>query len=93
VRLLPPGDPYLLARDRGTLIPDPSRRTMVWPSIGAPGALVVDGEIVAAWRSQKKSTVLRVQISYFGRPIAAALIEREAQLLADLRGCRTVEVT
>lgn len=95
VRLLPPGDPYLLARDRATLIPDPSKRKVVWPSLGAPGTLVVDGEIAATWRSQKKSGVLRVQISYFDRPIAkaAALIEQEAQLLAELRGCRTAEVT
>lgn len=95
VRLLPPGDPYLLARDRATLIPDPSRRKVVWPAVGAPGTLVVDGEIVATWRSQKKGTVLRVQISYFDHPIpkAAALIEQEAQLLAQLRGCRTAEVT
>jgi hypothetical protein len=95
VRLLPPNDPYLLARDRATLIPDPSTRKVVWPPLGAPGTLVVDGEIVATWRSQKKGTVLRVQISYFDRPIAkaAALIEQEAQLLAELRGCRTAEVT
>jgi len=95
VRLLPPSDPYLLARDRATLIPDPSKRKVVWPSLGAPGTVVVDGEIVATWRSQKKGTVLRVQISYFDRPIAkaAALIEQEAQLLAELRGCRTAEVT
>ena len=95
VRLLPPNDPYLLARDRATLIPDPAKRKVVWPSLGAPGTLVVDGEIVAIWRSQKKGTVLRVQISYFDRPIAkaAALIEQEAQLLAELRGCRTAEVT
>lgn len=95
VRLLPPNDPYLLARDRATLIPDPSTRKVVWPSLGAPGTLVVDGEIVATWRSQKKGTVLRVQISYFDRPIARAapLIEQEAQLLAELRGCRTAEVT
>lgn len=95
VRLLPPSDPYLLARDRATLIPDPSKRKVVWPALGAPGTLVVDGEIVATWRSQKKGTVLRVQISYFDRPIAkaAALIEQEAQLLAELRGCRTAEVT
>jgi len=35
--------------------------------------------------------VLRVQISYFDRPIAKAapLIEQEAQLLAEPRGCRT----
>jgi DNA glycosylase AlkZ-like len=94
VRLLPPNDPYLLARDRATLIPDPSNRKVVWPSLGAPGTLVVDCEIVATWRSQKKGTVLRVQISYFDRPIAkaAALIEQEAQLLAKLRGCRTAEV-
>jgi Winged helix DNA-binding domain len=95
VRLLPPNDPYLLARDRATLIPDPSKRKVVWLSLGAPGTLVVDGEIVATWRSQKKGTVLRVQTSYFDRPIAkaAALIEQEAQLLAELRGCRTAEVT
>jgi hypothetical protein len=95
VRLLPPNDPYLLARDRATLIPDPSKRTVVWPALAAPGTLVVDGEIVATWRSQKKGTVLHVQISYFDRPIAeaSALIEQEAQLLAELRGCRTAEVT
>jgi hypothetical protein len=95
VRLLPPNDPYLLARDRATLIPDPSTRKVVWPPLGVPGTLVVDGEIVATWRSQKKGTVLRVQISYFDRPIAgaAALTEQEAQLLAELRGCRTAEVT
>jgi hypothetical protein len=68
---------------------------VVWPPLGAPGTLVVDGGIVATWRSQKKGTVLRVQISYFDRPVAkaAALIEHEAQLLAELRGCRTAEVT
>jgi hypothetical protein len=95
VRLLPPNDPYLLAPDRATLVPDPSRRRAVWRSLGAPGTLVVDGEIVATWRSQKKGTVLRVQISYFDRPVAkaAALIERETHLLAELRGCRTAEVT
>jgi hypothetical protein len=95
VRLLPPSDPYLLARDRVTLIPDPSKRKLVWPSLGAPGTLVVDGEIVASWRSQKTGTVLRVQIGYFDRPTtkAASLIEQEAQLLAGLRGCRTAEVS
>lgn len=96
VRLLPPNDPYLLARDRGTLIPDKATRTLVWPALGAPGTLVVDGEIVGTWRSQKKGRALRVQISYFDRPIAkaaATLIEHEAQLLAELRGCQTAEVT
>lgn len=95
VRLLPPGDPFLLARDRATLIPDRSRRPAVWPALGAPGALVVDGEIVGTWRSQKKGTALRVQVSYFARPVppAEVEVEREAHLLAELRGCRIAEVT
>lgn len=95
LRLLPPSDPYLLARDRATLVPDASNRKVVWPSLGAPGTLLVDGEIVGIWRSQKKGALLSVQISYFDRPIAraAALIEQEALLLAEMRGCRTVEMT
>ena len=95
VRLLPPNDPYLLTRDRATLLPDPAGRKLVWPALAAPGTLLVDGEIVATWRAQKQGTALRVQISYFDRPIthAAPLIEQEAQLVADLRGCRTAEVT
>jgi len=95
VRLLPPNDPYLLTRDRATLIPDPAKRKVVWPPLGAPGTLTVDGEIVATWRSQKKGSVLRVQISYFDHPNAktVALIEQEAQLLAQLHGCRSAETT
>lgn len=95
VRLLPPNDPYLLARDRATLLPDPADRTVVWPPLAAPGTLVVDGEIVATWRSQKKGNVLRLQVSHFGRATAgpASPVEREAQLLAELRGCRSAEVT
>jgi hypothetical protein len=95
VRLLPPNDPYLLAPDRATLIPDPANRTVVWPPLAAPGTLVVDGEIVATWRAQKKGTALRLQISYFDHPVTTATdhIQREARLLAELRGCRTAEVT
>jgi hypothetical protein len=95
VRLLPPNDPYLLARDRATLVPEPAQRTVVWPSVAAPGTLVVDGEITATWRSQKKGTTLRVQVSPFDRPLAkaASLVEDEVQLLTHLRGCHTAKVT
>jgi hypothetical protein len=95
VRLLPPSDPYVLCRDRATLVPDPARRKAVWPALGAPGTLVVDGEIVAIWRAQKKSRTLRAQVAFFERPMpeAATLIEEEAQLIAVLRGCHTAEVT
>jgi len=94
-RLLPPNDPYVLGRDRATLVPDPAQRKAVWPPVAAPGTLVVDGEVVATWRAQKKSKTLRVQVTFFQRPMAraASLIEDEAQLLAVLRGCHTAEVT
>lgn len=95
VRLLPPNDPYVLGRDRATLVPESAQRKVVWPPVGAPGTLIVDGEVVATWRAQKKSMTLRVQVTFFERPIAeaATLIEDEAQRLAVLRGCHTAEVT
>lgn len=95
VRLLPPNDPYLLAHDRVTLVPDPARRKEIWRSLGAPGVVVADGELVGTWRSQKKGAVLRVQVGYVDRPVAgtAGLVEHEAQLLAKLRGCRSADVS
>ena len=95
VRLLPPNDPYLLGRDRATLVPEPARRKVVWPPLGVPGTVVVDGEVVAIWRAQRKSSTLQVQVTFFDRPIAEAanLIEEEAHLLAVLRSCHTAEVT
>ncbi|WP_432519396.1 DNA glycosylase AlkZ-like family protein [Kineococcus sp. SYSU DK006] len=43
VRLLPPGDPWLQARDRAITVPA-QRHRLVWRPIGAPGVLLVDGE-------------------------------------------------
>lgn len=45
VRLLPPSDPCLQARDRELLAPDPARRQAVWRVLSSPGALLVEGEI------------------------------------------------
>lgn len=52
VRLLPRSDPWLLARDRQATVPDAARRKVLWPAIGWPGAVLVDGEVVAAWRTK-----------------------------------------
>src|SRR5437588_1589342 len=51
-RLLPSGDAYFLlqARDRELLIPDASRRSLLWTSRVWPGGVLVDGEIVGTWR-------------------------------------------
>ncbi|MFT3853534.1 MAG: crosslink repair DNA glycosylase YcaQ family protein [Ilumatobacteraceae bacterium] len=47
LRLLGPYDPFLQLRDRELLVPDATRRKAVWPTLGRPGAVVVDGELVA----------------------------------------------
>ena len=68
----------------------------MWPSIGQPGTLLLDGEITGTWRAQKKGAMLRVQLTQFGPPVpkaAAPLVEAEAELPAGLRGCRAAEVT
>jgi hypothetical protein len=63
VRLLPYDDAYTKL-DRELLVPDPALRARVLPLVGqstlgyAPGAILVDGEIVGAWqREQRKVTI------------------------------------
>ena len=48
VRLLPSGDTYYLlwGRDRELLVPDASRRSLLWTSRVWPGAVLVRGEVV-----------------------------------------------
>ena len=95
VRLLPPGDPYLLARDRATLAPDPAVRALLWPSLAAPGAVLADGELVAAWRARKKGSTLQVTLAPFGGlpPPVLAAVEQEAARLAPRRSCTAATVT
>ena len=96
VRLLPPGDPYLQARDRDLLVPEPSRHAQVWRMIGNPGALLVDGEILGTWRARLAGrTRLDVTVTPFaalpGRVRSA--IDAEAGRLAAARGAADVRVT
>jgi winged helix DNA-binding protein len=52
VRLVPPMDALLQARDRDLLVPDRKQQKEVWRTLGNPGALLVDGEIVGVWRAK-----------------------------------------
>lgn len=59
-RLLPSGDTYdlLWGADRELLVPDEARRARLWTSRVWPGAVLVEGEIVATWR--RSGTTLTV---------------------------------
>ncbi|MFI6763024.1 DNA glycosylase AlkZ-like family protein [Micromonospora sp. NPDC050417] len=96
VRLLPPGDPYLQARDRDLVVPEKSRHAQVWRIISNPGVLLVDGEILGIWRSRLAG---RKRLDITVAPFAAlpgrtrSEVEAEAARLAAARGVTDVRVT
>jgi hypothetical protein len=95
VRLLPPSDPFLQARDRGLLVPDKARHAELWKVISKPGALLVDGEIEGLWRARKAGrSRLEVTVTPFQPPRARlrAAIEDEAGRVAAARGATDVRV-
>lgn len=87
VRLLPPGDPWLQARDRTFLVPK-EHHPHVWKSISPPGAVLVDGEVVGVWRSAAKGARLEVSVEGFATiPATAwAALDEEAAVVARARG-------
>jgi hypothetical protein len=89
VRLLPPGDPYLQARDRKLIVPDAKAQKVLWRILGNPGAVLVDGEIVGAWRAKALGKRrLEFQLEPFDElpPDLAPLLDEEARLVAAARG-------
>ncbi|WBB71213.1 winged helix DNA-binding domain-containing protein [Micromonospora sp. WMMD1128] len=62
VRLLGPFDLFLQAKDRATLAPDAARAKELWPVLGRPGAVLIDGDLVGAWRPRKSGTRLTVTV-------------------------------
>jgi hypothetical protein len=91
-RLLPPFDPYLDQRDRATLWPDPAVRKRARSGIGAPGVLLVDGDVAGLWRPERKGKRLVVNVEPLTKAARRADIEAEAQVLAPHRGASTASV-
>ena len=95
VRLLPPSDPFLQQRDRELLVPDAAQRKVVWKALGAPGAVLVDGHVVAVWRPQKRGSKLTIRVEPFASLSVRVrdALDDEAAIAAAVRGCDRVEVT
>lgn len=95
VRLLPPLDPYLQARDRDLVVPGKDRQKALWRILGSPGALLVDGEVAGVWRARMAGRArLEVTVEPFAAPPAAVrtAVEDEAGHLAAVRNATDVQV-
>lgn len=96
-RLLGPFDPYLQTRDRPLLVADPARAKTLWPTLGRPGAVLVDGEVVGTWRPRKAGKRLSLQVELWdqGPPVRREAVDEQAEQLAAHRQLTlaAVEVT
>ncbi|MFI6815677.1 winged helix DNA-binding domain-containing protein [Nonomuraea sp. NPDC050328] len=91
VRMVPPHDPYLQARDRGVLVPDRERQKVLWRRAGSPGAVLVDGEVRGVWRAKVRGRKLDVSVEALGeigRGHRGAVEEEVGRVAA----CRGLEV-
>jgi hypothetical protein len=95
VRLLGPFDPYLQARDRDLLVPDRGLHKALWPVLGRPGVVLVDGEVAGIWRPRSSGRKLTVAVTAFA-PLPSSVwdaIESEAGRVAQVRDAATAVVT
>jgi hypothetical protein len=87
-RLLGPYDLFLQARDRSTLVTDPVRTKALWPVLGRPGAILVNGEVAGLWRPRTSGKRFAVTVEPW-RDFADAerkAVIAEAERLAAFRG-------
>jgi hypothetical protein len=95
VRLLPPMDALLQARDRDLLVPDRALQKEVWRVLGNPGVLLVDGEIAGVWRAKmsgRKRVDLTITAFWTLNTKSRKLIEGEAAEVARARGAADATV-
>jgi Winged helix DNA-binding domain len=87
VRLLGPFDLFLQARDRSLLVAKADRAKALWPVLGRPGAVLVNGDIVGIWRPRKSGARFAVQVQLWTRVPAASrdAIGEQAERLAAFR--------
>lgn len=90
VWLLGAYDPLLQARDRDLLVADAGRARALWPALGRPGAVLVDGEVAGLWRARKGGNGLTVAVQAWGSvpPQVPAALGEQAERLAAYRGLR-----
>lgn len=95
VRLLGPFDPWLQARDRDLIVPDRAVHRTLWPVLGRPGVVFVDGEVAGTWRAKLSGGRLALTVTGFGTlpPHVWPQVEAEAERMRVVRGAARVAVT
>ncbi|MDN5771704.1 MAG: winged helix DNA-binding domain-containing protein [Microlunatus sp.] len=87
VRLLGPYDLLAQGKDRELLVPDTAHRKQLWPMLGRPGSLLVDGEIAGSWRPRAKGKKLDLEVEQWrSRAVSRQRLTEQAERLADHRG-------
>ncbi|WP_116452288.1 winged helix DNA-binding domain-containing protein [Blastococcus litoris] len=84
--LLAPFDLHLQARDRSLLVPDPVRAKDLWRTLGRPGGVLVDGEVVGTWRARKSGASVAVEVGLWDGAADRRGITEQAERLAAFRG-------
>ncbi|WP_210491695.1 crosslink repair DNA glycosylase YcaQ family protein [Patulibacter sp. SYSU D01012] len=84
VRVLSGYDPYLAQPDRGDLVPDAATRKALFPAVGRPAVVLLDGRLAGLLRARKQGAVLRVRATWLGDPVP---VEDALHAHARLRGC------
>jgi hypothetical protein len=82
------------ARDRQLIVPDKSVHKTLWPVLGRPGVLFVDGEVAGVWRTKTSAKRLTLNVEAFGplRPRVWKQVEAEAARVAEARDVPDVVV-
>lgn len=91
VHLIAPGDPLLQARDR-ELLGDRAFQAVVWKNLSPRGIVLVGTEVAGVARLQRDKSTLRVFVQGSADAAARAALEKEAALLAQIRGLSEVEI-
>jgi hypothetical protein len=88
VRLLGAFDPLLQAKDRDLLVPDEAGRKDLFRTIGRPGAVAADGEILGTWRPLTKGRTVSIRYTSWlsVSPALRRAVENRGEELARWRG-------
>jgi hypothetical protein len=87
-RLLGPFDLYLQGKDRSLLVDSAAHAKALWPALGRPGGILLDGDIVGMWRPRQSGKKFAVQVTLWHKetPTLRRALTEQAERLAAFRG-------